>query len=130
MIGKTLFNAHTWDRLTKSEARLFHNGKVLRCWHGNQHLSDIEICARLAVLLPVDQLRIMRLQYLGRVVSKADGKLWSLIYSNRGHPKSWHSLVVEDLQWMTDFLPYDHEILNGNASLSMYVRFLMSSPHQ
>ncbi|CAE8599595.1 unnamed protein product [Polarella glacialis] len=54
---------------------------------------------------PNDLLRVQRLLYLQRLVVYGPSELWALLQQNARFPRSWFSLVIEDMTWLREFLP-------------------------
>jgi hypothetical protein len=110
---RALYAAATWPMLNRREEGIYMTGimAVYRVVANAQHhhkempITDADMMCNMGLDDPIDLLRVQRLLYLQCLVVYGPSELWALLQQNARFPKSWFSLVTEDMTWLREFLP-------------------------
>ncbi|CAE8701048.1 unnamed protein product [Polarella glacialis] len=110
---RSLYAAATWPMPNRREQGIYKTGiMVVYCVVANaQHhhkevpITDAEVMCKMGLNDPNDLLRVQRLLYLQRLVVYGPSELWALLQQNARFPRSWFSLVIEDMTWLRECLP-------------------------
>ena len=120
--GLWVFTARSDEALYKSTLMSYYRRSVWPILQiSTKFLTDLEVCASLKVLPPLDILRVERVRQLRSVVYHDAGFLWELVV----HASLWLEHALEDLREVLHELMLDWGELKPTASCldSLMVRF-------
>ena len=130
------YNMGLWPRLAAQECKSYHTQCMkiyrivlaVRILPDGEHVSDIDVCKQLDVLLPSQRLRIARLRYLEKYLRFAPPMLRALVCNNNDH-MAWRLAVVEDLEWVFQLLRAKLDDLGPpSQNVGAWVDFIRNNP--
>ena len=134
LFSKGTFQSATWPSLQSREAVAFHS-PIMGVFRDialgshkslNHSITDDEILQSLEVLAPLSMLKLVRINFFARVITKVSPRLLKLLYVARSAPRSWLSSVQADLNFLC---AHDNRFGEwSSAPMSKWVGLFQNNP--